>query len=198
MVSSIRAVTLDDIVGLERYEAMRDEWRRRIIALKQHRRVSVGNEVTFVFENHATMSFQVHEMLRAERITDLDGVREELAVYNALLPKPGQLSATMLIEITEHADIAARLVQMIGIDEAVQLQIGDGHVAAEFEPGRSTEEKLSAVQYVRFSLPPALRSAFRDATVPVRLRIDHPNYRADTAISGEIRQSLSEDLAEAD
>lgn len=198
MVSSIRAVTLDDIVGLERYESMRDEWRRRVIALKQHRRVSVGNEVTFVFENHATMSFQVHEMLRAEHITDLDGVREELAVYNALLPKPGQLSATMLIEITEHADIAARLVQMIGIDEAVHLEIGDAHVAAEFEPGRSTEEKLSAVQYVRFSLPPALRRAFRDPMVPVRLRIEHPNYRAETAISGEIRGSLSEDLAEAD
>src|SRR5262245_50443452 len=150
MVSSIRPVTLDDIVGLERYEAIRDEVRRRVIALKQHRRVSVGDQVTFVFENHATMLFQIQEMLRAERITDLDGVREELAVYNALLPQPGQLSATMLIEITEEADIAARLVQMIGIDEAVSLEVGDHAVAGEFEPGRSTEDKLSAVQYVRF------------------------------------------------
>lgn len=197
MVSSIRPVTLDDIVGLERYEAIRDDLRRRVIALKQHRRVSVGDEVTFVFENHATMLFQIQEMLRAERITDLDGVRDELAVYNGLLPLPGQLSATMLIEITEHADIAARLVQLIGIDEAVRFEIGDAAVAGEFEPGRSTEEKLSAVQYVRFSLPPPLRTAFRDETVPVRLRIDHPNYRAATVIDGGIRRSLAEDLAEA-
>lgn len=197
MVSSIRPVTLDDIVGLERYEAMRDDLRRRVIALKQHRRVSVGDEVTFVFENHVTMLFQIHEMLRAERITDLDGVRAELAVYNALLPLPGQLSATMLIEITEHADIPARLAMMIGIDEAVHLEIGDAAVAAEFEPGRSTEEKLSAVQYVRFSLPPATRIAFRDESVSVHLRIDHPNYRAAAVIDGRIRRALAEDLAEA-
>ena len=196
MVSSIRPVTLDDIVGLERYETLRDDMRRRVIALKQHRRVGVGSEVTFVFENHATMLFQIHEMLRAERITDLDGVRDELAVYNALLPAPGQLSATMLIEITEHADIAARLVQMIGIDEAVRLEVGDTAVAGEFEPGRSTTEKLSAVQYVRFSLPQPARRAFRDASVPVRLRIDHGNYKAETAIDGATRQSLIEDLAE--
>lgn len=198
MESSIRAVTLDDIVGLERYEAMRDDVRRRVIALKQHRRVAVGNEVTFVFENHATMLFQVQEMLRAERITDLDSVREELAVYNALLPQPGQLSATMLIEITQEADIAARLRQLIGIDETVRLEIGDASVAAEFEPGRSTEEKLSAVQYVRFSLPVAARRAFRDAALPARLCIEHRNYRAATEISGEIRRSLSEDLAGTD
>lgn len=198
MVSSIRPVTLDDIVGLERYEAMRDDVRRRVIALKQHRRVAVGNEVTFVFENHATMLFQIQEMLRAERITDLDGVRDELAVYNALLPAPGQLSATMLIEITEHADIAARLAQMIGIDEVVRLEVGDTVVTAEFEPGRSTTEKLSAVQYVRFSLPPATRTAFREESVPVRLRIDHANYRAATVIDGAIRRSLAEDLVEAE
>lgn len=195
MVSSIRPVTLDDIVGLERYEAVRDETRRRVIALKQHRRVSVGREVTFVFENHATMLFQIQEMLRAERITDLDGVREELAVYNALLPRPGQLSATMLIEITEEADIAARLVKLIGIDEAVHLDVGDVSVRAEFEPGRSTEDKLSAVQYVRFTLSSALQAAFRDASVPARLRIDHVNYQAETTLEGEIRQSLTEDVS---
>lgn len=196
MMSSIRPVTLDDVVGLERYEAMRDDVRRQVIALKRDRRVAVGNEVTFVFENHATMLFQIQEMLRAERITDLDGVRDELACYNALLPLPGQLSATMLIEITEHADIAARLVQLIGIDESVHLDVGGTTVPAEFEPGRSTEDKLSAVQYVRFTLPPAVRAAFRNPAVPVRLCIDHPSYRAEAMIEGGIRRSLIEDLTE--
>jgi hypothetical protein len=196
-MSSIRPVTLDDIVGLERYEAVRDDIRRQVIALKRDRRVSVGNEVTFVFENHATMLFQVQEMLRAERITDLDGVRQELAVYNALLPLPGQLSATMLIEITGQADIAARLVELIGIDEAVHLVVAETSIAAEFEPGRSTEDKLSAVQYVRFSLPPEVRAEFRDTAVPVRLCIAHPRYRAEALIEGGIRRSLIEDLSEA-
>ena len=119
MESSIRPVTLDDVVGLERYEAVRDEVRRRIIELKRARRLSVGPEITFVFENHDTVYFQIQEMLRAERITDLDAVREELAVYNALLPEPGELSATMLIEITQPENIAERLLAFLGIDEAV-------------------------------------------------------------------------------
>ena len=195
MHPSIRPVTLDDVVGLERYEAIRDDVRRRVIALKKARRVSVGPELTFVFENHDTVYFQIQEMLRAERITDLDAVRAELQVYNALLPAAGELSATLLIEITDpNADIPARLLDFLGIDECVALMIGEYRVAAEFEQGRSREDKLSAVQYVRFGLPPAARAAFVDASVPVRLVVDHPHYRHETAIGGDVRASLTADL----
>jgi hypothetical protein len=193
----IRPVTLDDVIGLDRYEKVRDDLRRRVIALKRHRRVAVGDEVTFVFENHATVLFQIQEMLRAEQIKDLDAVRFELEVYNALLPRPGELSATMLIEITRQEDVAKRLRELIGIDEAVRMEIGSEHrIEAEFEAGRSKEDKLSAVQYVRFALTPAARDAFRGDGVPVTLIVDHPNYRAAAPIGGEIRASLRADLEE--
>lgn len=194
METSIRPVTLDDIVGLERYEAIRDSVRQQIIAHKRARRVPVGPEITFVFENHATVYFQIQEMLRAERISDLDAVREELAVYNALLPKPGELSATMLIEITEQTRIAERLLSFLGIDEAVRLDIGPDRIAGEFEAGRSKEDKLSAVQYVRFAIPSTARRAFADPAVPARLVVDHPRYRFATALDGAVRDSLSADL----
>jgi len=197
MHPSIRPVTLDDVVGLERYEAIRDEVRRNVIALKKARRVSVGPEITLVFENHATVYFQIQEMLRAERITDLDAVRAELAVYNGLLPAPGQLSATLLIEITNEADVPARLLTFLGLDETVALMIGSQRIAAEFEPGRSREDKLSAVQYIRFSLPPAARTAFADPSVPARLVVELPQYRHETAIDGAIRASLAADLEPA-
>jgi len=194
MESSIRPVTLDDVVGLERYEAIRNDVRRRIIELKRARRLSVGPEVTFVFENHHTVYFQIQEMLRAERITDLDAVREELVVYNALLPQPGELSATMLIEITEADDIAERLLRFAGIDEAVWLHVGPERVAATFEPGRSRADKLSAVQYVRFALPASARRGFLDQAIAVRLTIEHPHYRASVPVEGGIRASLCEDV----
>jgi hypothetical protein len=194
MDSSIRPVTLDDVVGLDRYEAIRDTVRKRIIELKRARRVAVGPEITFVFENHDTVYFQIQEMLRAERISDLDAVREELAVYNALLPAPGELSATMLIEITDQERIAERLLELIGIDEAVWLEVGDGRIQAAFEPGRSRADKLSAVQYVRFALPPAARRAFASAAEPPRLVIEHPSYRAAAALDGAVRASLAADL----
>jgi len=196
----MKKVTLDEVMGLERYEQARDESRRRIIALKRHRRVAVGDQVTFVFENHDTMWFQIHEMLRAEHLTDLDRVRDELDVYNALIPEPGELSATMLIEITEESRIRERLVSLIGIDEAVTMEIGDSvHsrllVRGEFEAGRSKEDKLSAVQYVRFHFDDAARRAFVDSTQRVRLVIDHPNYRHEAVIDDAVRRSLALDLA---
>jgi hypothetical protein len=194
----MKKVTLDKIMGLERYEQVRDELRRRIIELKKSRRVSVGDRVTLVFENYDTMFFQIQEMLRAERIVDLDRIRDELDVYNALIPEPGELSATLLIEITESDRIREELVSLIGIDEAVRMEIGEPGcgftIPAQFEPGRSKEDKLSAVQYVRFAFDAGARAAFVGGTQPVRLIIDHPHYRHSAMIEGAVRASLARDL----
>ena len=191
----MKKVTLDEILGPERYERERDERRRRIIALKRERRVTVGDAITFVFENHATVLFQIQEMLRAERITDLDKVRFEVEVYNGLIPDDGELSSTMFIEITEHARIRAELVRLIGIDKAVSLQLGDQFtIPAVFEAGRSTEENLSAVQYVRFPLSSEAQSALREGQLAAALVIDHPHYHARTVLAPAVRQALAADL----
>jgi len=198
----MKKLELDDILGLERYEQARPELRKRIIGMKKNRRVSVGDRVTFVFENRETMRFQVQEMVRAERIVDLDKLRDELEVYNELIPAAGELSATMLIEITEADKIRDELVQLIGIDEAVRLEIGDpagGGFSAPgmFEAGHSREDKLSAVQYVRFRLEPAAKKAFLDDNQPARLVIEHPNYRHSARVEDNVRRSLMEDLEAA-
>lgn len=191
----MQKVTLDEIAGLDRYEKIRDDFRRRIIALKKYRRVSVGDRVTFVFENHATVLFQIQEMLRAERITDIDKVRFEVDVYNELIPGDGELSATMLIEITEQAQIRRELVRLIGIDQAVSLRIGNQFaIPGVFEGGRSTEDNLSAVQYVRFFLSAEACSAFRNERQEVRLVIDHPHYQAQAILSPEVQRSLAAEL----
>ena len=186
---------LDEVVGLERYERERDAFRAKIIALKKRRRVSVGDRVTLVFENHDTMLFQIQEMLRAERIVDIDKVRSELEVYNALVPDRGELSATLLIEITDSDRIREDLVELIGIDECVTLHIGERYVVpARFEPGRSKEDKLSAVQYVRFEFDEEQRRAFVSGELPTRIVIDHPRYGHAAQIESAVWGSLKEDL----
>lgn len=191
----MQKVTLAEVVGLERYEHVRPEFRRHIIDLKKIRRVAVGDRLTFVFENHETVLYQIQEMLRAERITDLDKVRFEVDTYNDLIPADGELFATMLIEITEQERIRPELVRLIGIDKAVSLRIGKNFsVPAVFEAGRSKEDNVSAVQYVRFPLPSAARAAFRDEQQEVMLVIDHPNYQARTLLSPELRRSLAAEL----
>ncbi len=194
----MKKLSLDEIQGLERYEQTRSAVRARIIELKKHRRVSVGDRVTFVFENRDTMLFQVQEMLRAERIVDIDKVREELEVYNELIPGPNQLSATLFLEITDSSDVRAELARLLGINECVSLRIGkQGGVPAQFEPGRSTDEKLSAVQYVRFDLDDPAKHAFVSGAEGVELVVDHPNYRHVVRLAEPVRASLAADLLAA-
>ena len=187
-------VALADIVGNAAYEKVREKSRQRIIELKQRRRIAVGDKVTFVFENRDTVIFQIQEMMRAEKISDLDKIREEIEVYNELIPAPGELSATLFLEIEDQTHLRDDLLKFLGIDEAVFLKVGSHSIHARFEEGHSKEDKISAVQYVKFPFPESAIEAFVKGE-KAELVIDHPNYQARALIEPNTRQSLAEDLA---
>lgn len=191
----MKKVLLDDILGFSAYEKVREEYRRAIIDKKKRRRVSVGGKISLVFENRDTVIFQIQEMLRAERISDLDKIREEIAVYNELIPNSSELSATMFLEIEEQTHLRDELLKFLGIDEAVTLKVGGHSIRGRFEEGRSKEDKISAVQYVRFPFGPQARDSFV-AGAGAELVIDHPNYRASAGIPADVQKSLAEDLME--
>ena len=186
-----------EILNLVEYEKVRDARRRRIVELKKARRIAVGRYLTFVFENRDTVWFQIQEMVRAERIVDDAKIAEEVEVYNALLPQPGELSATLMIEIEDTSQIKPVLDKLLGIDTRgyVKLTVGSRVIPGDFEAGHSDEErgKLSAVHFVRFALPPEARASF--ATSEVALVVEHPNERARTVLANETRRSLLDDLA---
>ena len=191
----MKKISLDDIKGLAAYEKIRDDFRQKIIELKKKRRIPVGDKVSLVFENRDTVIFQIQEMLRAERITDLDKVRDEIETYNSLIPEPGELSATLLLEIEDQVNLREELLKFLGVDEAVFLKVGDKNtVRARFEEGHSREDKISAVQYVRFPVGKELIKGFTDKKNEIKLVIDHPNYRAEAKLEPGTRQSLTEDL----
>jgi len=192
---SMAPIRLDDILGRERYGAVREGVRQRVIEHKRHRRVALGDQVTFVFEDRVTVWYQTQEMLWVESITDLDAIRHELDVYNALLPGVDELSATMLIEITDQARIRPVLESLLGIDRAVWLEANGIRVQGVFEAGRQTERELSAVQYVRFPLSVAAREAVL-GTGPLSLVIDHPRYQARAVVPPDVHESLARDLRE--
>ena len=193
----MKSLVPSEILNLVEYEKVRDARRRQVVELKKARRVSVGRYLTFVFENRATVWFQIQEMVRAERILDETKMATEVAVYNALLPHPGELSATLMIEVAEAAEIKPVLDKLLGIDtrDYVTMTVGPHVVAGDFEAGHSDEErgKLSAVHFVRFALP--LEACQRFGTSEVALVVEHPNERARTVLSHETKRSLLEDLA---
>jgi len=193
----MKPLELSEILNLVEYEKVRAARRREIVALKQARRVSVGRYLTFVFENRATVWFQIQEMVRVERIVDESKIAEEVEVYNALLPRPGELAATLMIEIAEASEIKPVLDRLLGIDtrDYVKLTVGPHVIVGEFESGHSDEErgKLSAVHFVRFALPPDARARF--SASEVALIVEHPNERARAVLSDESKRSLLDDLA---
>ncbi|MBI1995792.1 MAG: DUF3501 family protein [Deltaproteobacteria bacterium] len=189
----MKKVALEDIRGLAAYENLREKFRRRIIELKQARRVAVGDKVTLVFENRDTVIFQIQEMVRAERIVDLDKIREEIEVYNELIPEPGELSATLFLEIEDQTHLREELLKFLGIDEAVYFKVGSHSIHARFEAGHSKEDKISAVQYVKFPFSEEARMALIEGE-EAAIVIDHPNYQARALIERRTRQLLMKDL----
>ena len=194
-MSLVRPITRGDIKGPVLYGPIRDDYRKRVIELKRPRRVLIGDRVALVFENRHTLTMQIEEICRIENLTTDDQIQSEIAVYNELMPDEHSLAATLFIELAGDIDQYVALKQLVGLDEHVLLHVGPHAIRAAFEPGRSTEDKISAVQYTRYPLSTAALAALRTPGTPVAIEIDHPNYRHRVACSEETRASLAADYA---
>lgn len=181
-------------VDLAAYAARRAGAVARVIELKKHRRVPLGDIVTLVFENRDTLRHQVQEMVFVERISDPDKLAEELDTYNPLMPTSGELSATLFIEIPEMEQLKAELPRLVGIEHSLSLVVGGETVKGVGEGGRSREDYTSSVHYVRFPFSPEQRAAFLDPAVPAEVVVEHPNYADSAPLDGELRRSLIDDL----
>ena len=193
----MQKILRDDVRDLVQYEKVRDEMRHRLIALKRWRRVPVGDRLTFLFENRDTVLFQIQEMIRTERMVKEEKILEEIETYNDLMPGARELSATMFIEVDDPGRIREVLDSLKGIDRGstVALQIGGRiQVPGIFEGGRSNEEKISAVHFVKFPFSDSARDAFLDWREPIELVVNHPGYKRQTKIDGDTRRSLMADF----
>jgi hypothetical protein len=191
----MRKLTVDDIVDLRAYERQRDEFRAHVIALKKQRRVALGDLVTIVFENTDTMRFQIQEMARAEKMLRDEQIEHEVETYNELIPEPGELSATLFLEITDPDALREWLPKLPGIQRHVAFDIAGTEVrGVEPDEERLTREDeiTSTVHYLKFALPPAQQAGF--AAGPVRIIVDHPAYQAEAVLSDEQRAALAVDF----
>lgn len=189
-------LTPSDLLSHADYEAQRATFRREIIALKKRRRIEAGPLVTLVFENRRTLLFQVQEMIRAERIFEPSKIQDELDVYNALLPRTGELSATVMIEITAQERIKDILDSFRQFDrpDTLALIVDDQAVFADFEAGHSKEDKISAVHFVRFAVPPPFVQALQEDETHAGIRITHEHYKVKAKVPLALREEWLKDL----
>ena len=192
----VRPITRHDIKGPKLFPAIRDDYRNRVIAMKQHRRVLLGDRVEIVFDNRLILTLQIEETIRLENLTRDDQIDEEIALANQLMPTPDSLAATLFIPMPPGADARAILGQMVGLDEHVIMHIGPHTLRAVFEAGRAESDRISAVQYLRFALSPEAKAALLAPGTPIAVEIDHPGYRHRVDCPDELRASLAADYGD--
>lgn len=185
------------LLSLEQYAESRPAFREDVMAHKTHRRVQLGLHATLYFEDFLTMQYQVQEMLRAERIFEPGEIDAEIEAYNPLIPDGANWKATFMIEYGDVPERRRKLAQLQGIESSVWVQVkGFERVfaIANEDLERTTEEKTSAVHFLRFELAPEMVAAVKSGA-DIAMGIDHPGLPCSVeAIRSDVRDSLAADL----
>ena len=194
----MQKLTRKDLYSLEEYLEMRDDYRKKVMTHKKDRRLELGDNVLLMFEDRLIMQYQVQEMLKAEKIFDAAGIEEELAAYNPLIPDGSNWKATMLIQYPDVEERQKQLARLIGIENRIWMQV-EGFdkifAIADEDLERDTEEKTSAVHFMRYELDDDMIAAVKGGAA-ISAGVDHENYQASAnPIASNIRDSLAADLS---
>jgi hypothetical protein len=195
--TSSRKLTLADIADVREYERERDEFRANVMEIKRKRRLSFGTIITMMFENRETMRLQIQEMTRVEKLVTDEDIQVELDTYNPMIPEPGQLTATVFLELTSDDQMREWLPKLVGIERSFVVVLPSGDrvrsITEEAHAGQLTRETVTAaVHYIRFELTPEQVESF--AIGPVRIEIEHPDYLESIELSDATHTELLGDL----
>lgn len=190
-------ISRDSLMTLESYARARKEMRVAVIAHKKHRKVPLGENVTLIFEDEVSVRYQIQEMLRVEKIFEEDGILDELAAYNALVPDGSNWKATMMIEYTDPVERADWLAKLIGVEDTVWVAVHGYdrvYAIADEDIERENDTKTSAVHFLRFELMPAMIQALHQGA-DLGMGMDHPACQTVIeSVDPVIRASLTADL----
>jgi hypothetical protein len=186
-----------DLLSLERYSRERNDFRARVMAHKRNRQVNVGPNTMWLFEDRLTVQYQVQEMLRTERIFESEGIFDELAAYNPLIPDGSNWKVTFLIEYPDAEERRVQLERLKGIEDRCWVQVAGAErvlAIADEDLERENETKTSAVHFLRFELSPAMTAKLKSGAA-LSIGIDHPNYQHQIPAAAEnVRAALIADL----
>jgi hypothetical protein len=189
----MKPIEVAEIKNIVDYELERLALRPKLIALKDRRRVRVGSHLTFLFENRETVRYQIQEMMRIERITELAAIRHEVDTYNELIPRSGELSACLLIEYESPEERDVRLRELRGLEDHVWIAVGDQPpTGAKFDTRQISTDRLSSVQYLKFPLTAEQRACWASGA---RIVVDHPSLKAEQSFTAQQLAELGADFA---
>jgi hypothetical protein len=197
MSAAMRKLNETDLLSLERYSRERADFRARVMAHKRNRQLAIGPNTMWLFEDRLTVQYQVQEMLRTERIFEAEGIAEELAAYNPLIPDGRNWKATLLIEYPDPEVRRVQLERLRGIEDRCYVQVAGFdrlYAIADEDLERENEVKTSAVHFLRFELSDAMAAALKSGA-GLSAGIDHPAYQhVLESVPENVRAALLADL----
>jgi len=187
----------EDLMSLEEYATKRADFRKQVLELKKDRKIALGDHATLYFENEQTIRYQIQEMLRIEKVFEADGINEELEAYNPLIPDGSNWKATFMIEYGDPEERAKVLSSLVGVEDKVWVQVNGFdkvYAIANEDLERSTEEKTSAVHFMRFELTEEMSKAVK-ANKDISMGIDYAGFdQLVNPITESSRLSLMNDI----
>jgi hypothetical protein len=191
----VKPISPLEVLPVTTYDRVRPLLRPLCIAERARRRLSVGQHLTLMFENRQTVWYQIQEILRTERIFEDAAINAEVETYNELIPRPGELFATLLVEYADPAERDVELARLLGLEHHLWLVLDGNRVAARFDERQMASDQISAVQFVAFSLAAdADRFAELAAAGKLAVEVDHPHLSARAPIEGLLAAALTDDL----
>ena len=190
-------LTVAQLFTLEQYARRRNEMRTQVLEHKGQRRLAVGPNMTWCFEDRLTIQYQIQEMLRAEKVFEERGIQEELEAYNPLIPDGSNWKATALLEFPDERVRREQLGLLRDIETRCWVQVADlvkVYAVADEDLPRTNAEKTSAVHFLRFELAAPMIAALRNGAA-LNAGVDHDGYRhAVEPVAERLRLSLLGDL----
>ena len=182
----MKRVTRKEILDYVTYEEQRDKFRNKIMKIKELRRINVAGVLSFLFENTDTVRYQIQEMMRVERIVKETDIQHEINTYNELLGDSGELGCTLLIEIDDPDEREEKLTQWLELTKHLYISLENkSRIRASFDERQIGDSRLSSVQYIKFNT---------GGKTPVAVGSDLPLFKAETTITTDQKNALSEDL----
>jgi len=182
----MKRVTREEILDYVTYVEQRDEIREKVLKIKETLRIHLGDNLTFLFENHDTIYYQIQEMMRIEQIVKEADIQHEINTYNEILGEPGDLGCTLMIEIDDPAERDVKLRAWLGLSGKIYLTTASGEkIFAQFDPKQVGDDRLSSVQYLRFSMA---------GLSPVAIGVAHEKMNIEAPLTSTQSDALAKEI----
>jgi hypothetical protein len=189
-------ITRASLMTLQAYSLSRRQHKQQMIRHRRERCVALGPCMRLQFEDELTIRYQIQEVLHAEQPSCPLAAQQQIDTYAHLAPDGSNWKATLQIELPDAAERRRELPQLSQAAHRVYVDIArHARVFAlaneDLVDGHRT--RPSAVHFLRFQLPEALRAAVLDGTT-VTLGCAHDQYEFHRVVPVAALERLRRDL----